>query len=82
MKKLNGLDLGRWIWRVSEVSVKYQSKANIADRPINSGSQSAAEIFRENWNDNMVLVEEFNVLFLNRSNIGYKFKINIANIPI
>ena len=68
MKKLNDIDQGQWIWPVAEVSVKYHSKANSTDRPIISGSQSAAGLFREHWSDNMALVEEFNVLFLNRSN--------------
>lgn len=47
MKKLNDIDQGHWIWRVAEVSVKYQSKANIPDRPIISGSQSGQKYFGE-----------------------------------
>lgn len=68
MKKLHGIDHTDFIWRVAEVKVKYRSKVNITERPLIMGSQSAAEILRANWSDNMALVEEFNVLFLNRAN--------------
>lgn len=68
MKRLNGIDHTDFIWRLAEVRVKYQGKRNLNELPVITGSQSAAEIFRSNWSDNMALVEEFNVLFLNRSN--------------
>ncbi|MBK6861665.1 MAG: JAB domain-containing protein [Saprospiraceae bacterium] len=56
------------LWRVAEVQVKYRGKLSITNRPIIKGSQSAEEVFRANWSDNMALIEEFNVLFLNRAN--------------
>jgi DNA repair protein RadC len=68
MKELQGLAHMNFFWRVAEVKVKYLSKVNINERPIITDSKSAEKIFRANWSDNMELREEFNVLFLNRSN--------------
>lgn len=68
MKKQNGINQVEQFWRVAEVQVKYRGKVNIRDRLIIKGSQSAEEILRANWSDSMALVEEFNVLFLNRAN--------------
>lgn len=68
MKKLNGIDHLNTLWRVAEVQVKYRGKVSTSDRPIINGSQSAEEVLRANWSENMALFEEFNVLFLNRAN--------------
>lgn len=68
MKKQNGINQMEQFWRVAEVRVKYQGKITLAERPVIKGSKSAEEILRANWSDSMALVEEFNVLFLNRAN--------------
>lgn len=55
-------------WQVAEVKVTYQSKLQAADRPRVSSSRDAENILRENWSDDMELLEEFVVLFLNKAN--------------
>lgn len=68
MKKQNGINQMEQFWRVAEVRVKYQGKITLAERPVIKGPKSAEEILRANWSDSMALVEEFNVLLLNRAN--------------
>jgi DNA repair protein RadC len=55
-------------WQVSEVKVTYRNVLQIADRPTINSSRDAENILRENWSDDMELLEEFNVLFLTKAN--------------
>lgn len=56
------------LWQVAEVKVSYSNKSKVAELPIIKCSQDSEAILRKNWRDNMELLEEFNVLFLNRAN--------------
>jgi DNA repair protein RadC len=56
------------LWQVSEVKISYLSKLQASDRPRINSSRDAENIFRANWSDDMELLEEFLVLFLNRAN--------------
>jgi DNA repair protein RadC len=56
------------IWQVSEVKLTYQNKVKASDRPGIKSSNDAAQLFLENWSDEIELCEEFLVLFLNRAN--------------
>lgn len=53
---------------VSEVKVSYRSRLPVAHRPKISSSKDAEKVFRENWSDDMELLEECNVLFLTKAN--------------
>ena len=56
---------------VSEIDVVYKRKATVkvSDRPLIQSSYDAYQVFLHYWNDGKIeLVEEFKVLFLNRSN--------------
>jgi DNA repair protein RadC len=68
MKNQNGVSQIHSLSRVAEVKVKYQSKQPLTNQPRVNNSTDAEKIFRINWSDDMELVEEFNVLFLNRAN--------------
>ena len=56
------------LWQVSEVKISYLNKLQAADRPCIRTSYDAANLFRENWSDDIELFEEFLVLFLNKAN--------------
>lgn len=56
------------ILHVAEVKVIYQSKLSFKNHPRVNNSADAEQIFRCNWSEDMELVEEFNVLLLNRAN--------------
>ncbi|HRG33549.1 MAG TPA: JAB domain-containing protein [Saprospiraceae bacterium] len=68
MKNQNGESQIPPLLQVAEVMVKYQSNLPFANHPRVNSSEDAEKIFRINWGDDMELVEEFNVLFLNRAN--------------
>ena len=53
---------------VNEVKLIYKNKTKASQRPLISNSQDAYEIFEANWSDQISLVEEFNILLLDRSN--------------
>ncbi len=56
---------------VSEVELVYKRKVNVkvSERPLITGSKDCYEIFLKYWDGNKIdLLEEFKVLFLNRSN--------------
>jgi len=56
---------------VSEIDITYKRKAKckMSERPLISSSADAYKIFLHYWNDDKIdLLEEFKVLFLNRSN--------------
>src|SRR5690349_15268595 len=55
--------------KVAEVELVYKSKVKASERPVVQSSTDAANILRVLWEDGkMELVEQFKVLFLNRSN--------------
>lgn len=56
---------------VSEIEVVYKRKVNVkvSERPVIRTSKDCEEVFRNYWDEGKLeLVEEFKVLFLNRSN--------------
>ena len=54
---------------VAEVELVYKSKVKASERPVIHSSTDAANILRILWEDGKLeLVEQFKVLFLNRSN--------------
>lgn len=54
---------------VAEVELVYKSKVKASERPVISSSADAADILRYLWEKGKLeLVEQFKVLFLNRSN--------------
>ena len=54
---------------VAEVELVYKSKVKASERPVISSSSDAADILRCLWEEGKLeLVEQFKVLFLNRSN--------------
>lgn len=54
--------------QVSEIKLTYKNKVKAVDRPYVLSSQSAYWVLEANWSDQMSLVEEFNILLLDRSN--------------
>lgn len=55
--------------KVAEVELVYRSKVKASERPTVQSSTDATNILRVLWEDGkMELVEQFKVLFLNRSN--------------
>jgi len=55
--------------KVAEVELVYKSKVKASERPVVQSSADAANILRILWEEGkMELVEQFKVLFLNRSN--------------
>jgi DNA repair protein RadC len=68
MKNLNGSSQTPLLLQVAEVKVRYRNKVPVAERPQINCSKDAETIFRANWSEDMELLEEFNVLFLNRAN--------------
>lgn len=54
--------------RVSEIRLVYNSKVKAEDRPQIRSSQDAYWVLESNWSDQIGLVEEFNILLLDRSN--------------
>lgn len=55
--------------KVAEVELVYKSKVKASERPVIQSSTDAANILRVLWEDGKLeLVEQFKVLFLNRSN--------------
>ena len=68
MKNLNGESQIPPLLQVAEVKVIYQSKLPFTYHPRVNSSNDAEKFFRINWGDDIELVEEFNVLFLNRAN--------------
>lgn len=68
MKNTNGPSQSPSLLQVAEVKVIYQSKRSFINHPRVNNSADAELIFRNNWSDDIELVEEFNVLLLNRAN--------------
>lgn len=68
MKNKNGDSQIANLLQVAEVKLKYLSKFPTSNHPCINNSADAEKIFRLNWSDDIELVEEFNVLLLNRAN--------------
>ena len=56
------------LFSVSEVQLSYKSKVKAADRPQIISSHTAYDVLLNNWSDQIELVEECNILLLNRAN--------------
>lgn len=54
--------------QVAEVTLSYRSKVKPSERPQIRSSRDAERIFRVAWSEDMELLEELVVLFLNKSN--------------
>ena len=54
--------------KVSEVYLIYKTRLNASDRPKISCSQEAYSLLKDLWSDQISLIEEFNMLVLDRSN--------------
>ena len=64
-KKSNGQNN---FFKVSEIQLSYKNKYRISERPQITSSQSAYDILKANWSDNIEYIEEFNILLMNRAN--------------
>jgi len=55
--------------QIAEVELIYKSKVKASERPKVTSSKDVADISKQNWDENKIdFVEQFKVLFLNRSN--------------
>ncbi len=54
--------------KVAEIQLSYKNKCKAKDRPQIRSSRDAYWILESNWSDQMALIEEFNILLLDRSN--------------
>ena len=55
--------------QIAEVELIYKSKVKVSQKPQIKTSKEAAEILKQTWDENKIdFVEQFKVLFLNRSN--------------
>ncbi len=54
--------------KVSEIWLVYNSKVKAEGRPQIRYSQDAYWVLESNWSDQILLVEEFNILLLDRPN--------------
>lgn len=53
---------------VAEIQLTYRNKVRAKDRPVITCSRDAYWVLKSNWSDQMGLLEEFNILLLDRSN--------------
>lgn len=57
------------LFKISEIELTYKRKVKASDRPKVSCSKDAYKLFRENWDDLTInLQEEFKILLLDRNN--------------
>lgn len=56
------------LFEVAEVKLVYQTKVKASQRPQIRSSRDCYAVLSQNWSDQIELVEEFYVLFLNRQN--------------
>ena len=54
--------------QVAEIQLTYKNKVKAENRPQIRSSQDAYWVLESNWSDQMGLVEEFNILLLDRAN--------------
>ena len=61
------------LFKVSEIELYYKSRILPSERPQIKSSNDAYQVFLEMWSNKIELVEEFNLLLLNRANhvIGF-----------
>ena len=55
-------------FHVTEIQLTYKNKVKTEDRPQILSSRDAYWVLESNWSDQMSLVEEFNILLLDRAN--------------
>ena len=62
------------LFRISEIKIKYDPKISPSDLPKVSSSDTAHNVFRSHWKDDIKHVESFYILLLNRANraVGIK----------
>jgi DNA repair protein RadC len=54
---------------IAEIELIYKSKVKASERPMIKTSKEAADLLKQIWDENKIdFVEQFKVLFLNRSN--------------
>lgn len=53
--------------KVAEIQLTYKSKTKAADRPLITCSEDAYKILAANWSEQIGLMEDFNILLLDRS---------------
>lgn len=57
------------LYKISEIELQYRPKIKASERPILRCTEDIYEIFIQHWDMGMIgLIEEFKVIFLNRSN--------------
>jgi len=54
--------------KVTEIQLTYNNKVKAIDRPQITSSNDAYFVLESNWSNQMELLEEFNILLLDRSN--------------
>ena len=54
--------------QVAEIQLTYNNKVKAKDRPQIMSSRDAYWVLESNWSDQMGLLEEFNILLLDRAN--------------
>jgi DNA repair protein RadC len=55
--------------KAAEVELVYKTKVKASERPLIKNSKDTSNILRQTWDENKIeMLEEFKVLFLNRSN--------------
>ncbi len=67
MAKLNQKETNA-LYQVAELQLHYTHNCEISSRPKITDSRSANEILKSNWGSQIELLEEFNILLLNRNN--------------
>ncbi|WP_316752705.1 JAB domain-containing protein [Pedobacter gandavensis] len=57
------------LYKISEIELNYRPKVKASDRPVLKCTEEIYEMFKQHWNlDQIGLIEEFKVIYLNRSN--------------
>lgn len=57
------------LFQVAEISIAYRPNFKASERPKVTSSQQVYDIFKENWDENLIeLQEQFKVMLLNRAN--------------
>ncbi len=79
MKNLNEFSPTKQSWQVAEVKISYHSQSKVSDYPKINNPKDADLILRNNWSDDIELLEEFNALFSYNSIIIKAQKVMIAD---
>lgn len=57
------------LYKISEIELQYKPEMKAIDRPVLKCTDDVYQMFKQHWNMDLIeLVEEFKVIFLNRSN--------------